>query len=91
MSYLAILCLKAENVTLSNTTNKLQSDFVSHTTVCETARKNTKAQLKKLDGLDFIEYQAVNKKINDELSRVSKVCVNLQKQISNTKAQKLYV
>lgn len=39
--------------------------------------------MKKLDRLDFIEY---------DQSRVSKVCVNLQtQQISNTKAQKSYV
>ena len=35
--------LKSENTTLSNKLEKLQSEFTSHATVCETTRKNTKA------------------------------------------------
>ena len=82
--------LKSENTSLSNKLEKLQSEFTSHATGCETTRKNTKAHLKRLDGLDFTEYLAVNKNVKDELSRISKVCVSLQKQISDAKNQKSY-
>jgi hypothetical protein len=82
--------LKSENTKVCNITDKIQSDFVSHTIGCETSRKNTKSHFKKLEGLDFIEYQTVSEKINGEISRVCKVCVNLQKQISSIKSQKSY-
>ena len=81
--------LKSENTSLSNKLEKFQSEFISHATGCETTRKNPKAHLKRFDGLDFTEYLAVNKNVKDELSRISKVCVSLQKQISDAKTQKI--
>lgn len=42
----SVNALKAENVTLSSTINKLQSDFVSHATVCETARKKHQSSVR---------------------------------------------
>jgi hypothetical protein len=82
--------LQSQNQSLSNEIEKYKCEFTVHATGCETFRKNTQAHLKRLDGLDFTEYDVVNKKINSELARLSKVSVNLQKQITDVKASKTY-
>ena len=82
--------LQSENISLSGMVEKLQSEFTAHATGCETYRKTTKSHLKRLDGLDFTEYEVLNKRYNAEIARLSKVCVNLQKQVSEKKTQRLY-
>lgn len=82
--------LKSKNSSLIAEVDKMKSDIEVHATSCETFRKTTKARLKCVEGLDFTEEQAKSQKISNELSRLSKLCQSLQKQLSDIKMSKSY-
>lgn len=82
--------LQTKNSSLISDIEKSKHDFVTHASHCESFRKTTKDRLKCLDGLDHTEEQAKFTKINSELTRLSRLCTSLQKQISDTKMSKTF-
>lgn len=79
--------LQTKNNSLQTENDQLRDRFNAHATSCETARKNTNSTIKRLEGLDYTEYQVNYEKSKIELSRVSKLCISLQKQINDTKSK----
>lgn len=84
--------LKSKNASLTSELEKLRNNLDTHASGCETFRKTTNSQLKCLDGLDFTEYryQVKNNKLNAAVSRLSKLCSGLQKQVSEIKTTKSF-
>lgn len=82
--------LKSKNASLTSELEKLRNNLDTHASGCETFRKTTNSQLKCLDGLDFTEYQVKNNKLNADVSRLSKLCSGLQKQVSEIKTTKSF-
>lgn len=79
--------LQTKNNSLQTENDQLRDRLNAHATSCETARRNTNSTIKRLEGLDYTEYQVNYEKSKIELSRVSKLCTSLQKQINDTKAK----
>lgn len=79
--------LQTKNNSLQTENDQLRDRFNAHATSCETARKNTNSTIKRLEGLDYTEYQVNYEKSTNDLSKMSKLCASLQKQINDTKAK----
>lgn len=79
--------LQTKNNSLQTENDQLRDRFNAHATSCETARKNTNSTIKRLEGLDYTEYQMNYEKSKIELSRLSRLCTSLQKQITDTKTK----
>lgn len=79
--------LKNKNRSLQTENEQLKEKFNTHASSCETARKNTNSFIKRLEGVDYTEYQGNYEKSTNDLSKMSRLCASLQKQINDTKAQ----
>lgn len=80
--------MKSKNVSLKEENDKIKSSLESHTTGYKTFRKLTNAQLKSLQGLDSTEYQMKCGKFELEISKISRLCSGIQKQIGDLRKNK---
>lgn len=60
--------LKNKNRLLQTENEQLREKFNTHASSCETARKNTNSIIKRLEGLDYTEYQVNYEKSTNDLS-----------------------
>jgi hypothetical protein len=63
VKYIQSLKKTISGLSLSDMVENLKSEFTANATCCETYRKTIKSHLKRLDGLDFTEYEVLNKNI----------------------------
>lgn len=82
--------LKSKNTALTADIDKVKNDFEAHSITCETFRKTTNSRLKCVDGLDSTEEHAKSQRVDNELLKLSKICQNHQKQLSELKFQKSF-
>lgn len=82
--------LKSKNTALTADIDKVKNDFEAHSITCETFRKTTNSRLKCVDGLDSTEEHAKSQRVDNELLKLSKICQNQQKQLSELKFQKSF-
>lgn len=82
--------LKSKNTALTADIEKVKNDFEAHSITCETFRKTTNARLKCVEGLDSTEEHAKSQRVNNELLKLSKICQNHQKQLSELKFSKSF-
>lgn len=63
---------KVEDATKNAILTSVTEKFNTHASSCETARKNTNSIIKRLEGLDYTEYQVNYEKSTNDLSKMSK-------------------
>ena len=82
--------LRTENAQLKSTADALKGELSSKVKQFDAFKKLTSDRLKDVEGFNFDVYQASHAHTGSEITRLSKLCSGLQKQIADTKVKKSY-